>query len=103
MIKFLVNLFVVKLYARNNIFKHIKKQHVQDLVKVVRDFQQKKTKFAKWDADIAFIKLCKKKQLIPTFANVNAPLRNGTYKLKRKVARLVTETKLQIKHREKRK
>ena len=44
-----------------------------------------------------------KKKLIPTFAKVNAPLRNGTYKLKRKVARLVMETKLQIKHREKRK
>ena len=44
-----------------------------------------------------------KKQLIPTFAKVNAPLRNGTYKLKRKVAHLVMETKLQIKHREKRK
>ena len=55
------------------------------------------------DADIAFIKLCKKEQLIPTFAKVNVSIRNGTYKLERKMARLVMETELQNKHREKRK
>ena len=53
------------------------------------------------DADIAFIKLCKKEQFIPTFAKVNISIRNGTYKLKRKSARLVMETELQNKHREK--
>ena len=49
-----------------------------------------------------FIKLCKKEQLIPTFAKVTVSIRNGTYKLKRKIARLVMETGLQNKHREKR-
>ena len=51
-------LFILKLYARNNIFKHIKKKHGED----VRDFEQKKTKFEKLDADSAFIKLCEKKK-----------------------------------------
>ena len=50
-----------------------------------------------------FIKLCKKEQLIPTFAKVNVSIRNGTCKLKRKIAHLVMETELQNKHREKRK
>ena len=63
MIKLLVILFIIKLYARHNIFKHIKKNHGHDLIKVVRDFEQKKTKFEKLVADIAFIKLCKKEQL----------------------------------------
>ena len=47
----------------------------------------------------------KKEQLIPIFAKVNLALRNGTYKMnrKKKNARLVTETELQNKHREKRK
>ena len=103
MIKLLVILFIIKLYARKNIFKHIKKKHEHDLIKVVRDFEQKKTKFEKLDADIAFIKLCKKEQLTPTFAKVNVSIRNGTYKLKRKIARLVMKTELQNKHREKRK
>ena len=53
--------------------------------------------------DIVFIKLCKKEQLIPIFAKVNVSIRNGTYNLKRKIARLVMETELQNKHREKRK
>ena len=92
------------MHARKNILKHIKKKHGQDLIKVVRDFEQKKTKFKKLDADITFIKLSKKKQqLIPTFAKVNASIRNDTYKLKRKIACLVMETELQNKHREKRK
>ena len=55
--------FIIKFYAGNNIFKHIKKKHGHDLIKVVRDFEQKKTKFEKLVADIAFIKLCKKEQL----------------------------------------
>ena len=64
-------LFIIKLHARNNIFKHIKKKHGHDFIKVVKDFEQKKTKFEKLLADIAFIKLCKKEQLIPRFAKVN--------------------------------
>ena len=73
------------------------------MIKVARDFEQKKTKFEKLDADIVFIKLCKKEQLIPTFAKVNIYIRNGTYKLNREIADLVMETELQNKHREKRK
>ena len=91
-------LFTIKLCARNNIFKHITKKHGHDLIKVIRDFEQKETKFEKLVADIAFIKLCKKEH-----AKVSVSIRNGTYKLKRKIARLVMETELQNKHREKRK
>ena len=96
-------LFIIKLYARNNILKHIKNKSGYNLIKVVRDFEQKKTKFKILVANIAFIKLCKKAQLIPTFANVNASIRNRKYRLKRKVSRLVMQTELQNKHREKRK
>ena len=53
MIKRLVIHFIIKFYARNNIFKYIKKN-------------------AKMDADIAIIKLWKKEQFIPTFAKVKA-------------------------------
>ena len=96
-------LFIIKLYARNNILKHIKNKSGYNLIKVVRDFEQKKTKFKILVADIGFIKLCKKTQLIPTFANVNASIGNRKYRLKRKVSRLVMQTELQNKHREKRK
>ena len=36
----------------------------------------------------------KKEQLVPTFAEVNVSMRNGTYKLKKKIACLVNETEL---------
>ena len=49
------------------------------------------------------MKLCKKEQLVPTFAKVIVSIGNGTYKLKRKISRLVMEMELQNKHREKRK
>ena len=103
MIKLLVTLFIIKLYARDNVFKHIKKKHEHNLIKAVRDFEQKKAKSEKLVADIAFIKLCKKEQLIPSFAKVNVSIRNGTDKVKRKIARLMMETELKNKHREKRK
>ena len=73
------------------------------MIKALRDFEQKKAKFEKLVADIAFIKLCKKEQLIPSFAKVNVSIRNGTDKVKRKIARLMMETELKNKHREKRK
>ena len=103
MIKLLVTLFIIKLYTRDNVFKHIKKKHEHNLIKAVRDFEQKKAKFEKLVADIAFIKFCKKEQLIPSFAKVNVCIRNGTDKVKRKIAPLVMETELKNKHREKRK
>ena len=53
MIKFLVILFIIKLYVRNNISKQIKKKHGLDLIKVLGDFEHKKTKFEKLVADIA--------------------------------------------------
>ena len=91
------------MHTENDIFKHVKKKHGHDLIKVIRDFEKKKTKFENFVSDIAFIKLCKKEQLITTFAKVNVSIQNGTYKLKRKIASLVMETELQNKHREKRK
>ena len=48
-----------------------------------------------------FIKLCKKEHFTPKFVKVNVSIRNGTYKLKKKIARLVMETELQNKDREK--
>ena len=97
MIKLLVIPFIIKLYAWNNIFKHIKKKHGHDLIQVW------KTKLEKLVDDIAFIKLCKKGQLFSTFAKVSVFTKNGTYNLKRKTASSVIEKELQNKHWEKRK
>ena len=77
------------------------KKHWQDLVRVLRNLEQMKTKFSKLDTHIVFINLYKKEELIPTFAEVNVSIQNSPYKLKGKITRLVMETELQSKHQEK--
>ena len=47
MFKFLVLLFVIKLYARNNISKRIKKKHGQDILSHVRSLENLKSKYMK--------------------------------------------------------
>ena len=53
--------------------------------------------------DIKFIKSCKTENVILTFANVNLSTRYGSYKLKKRIARIIMENELQYKHKEKKK
>ena len=55
----------------------------------------------KVQADIKFIKLCKQENLIPTFANIKLSLKHSNNKLKKRIARILMETEIQNKHREK--
>ena len=64
MFKLLLLLFVIKLYARNNVLKRIKKKHGQDILSHVRLLDNLKTKSMENEADIKFIKLCKQENLI---------------------------------------
>ena len=64
MFKLLLLLFVIKLYARNNVLKRIKKKHGQDILSHVRLLENLKTKSMENEADIKFIKLCKQENLI---------------------------------------
>ena len=52
----------------------------------------------KLNTDIKFIKPWKKEHLIPTIAKVNVLIKSRSYKLKRKITRLVMNTELQNKH-----
>ena len=99
----LVILFVIKLYARNNIFKHIKKKHEQSVLNVVRKLEDVKTKINKLQEDIKFIKTCKRENLIPTLANVKLAIKTGNAKLKKNIAHLILEMEVQNKHVEKQK
>ena len=78
----LVILFVIKLYARNNSFKFIKKKHRQKIIVIVRSYESMKTKLMKVQTDIRFIKSCEKENLTATFAKVNLAIKNDSRKLK---------------------
>ena len=56
MLKLPVILFIIKLYARNNVFKHVKKKHGQEIIRTVRSLENLKTKYVKVVADIKFIR-----------------------------------------------
>ena len=103
MIRLLVILFIIKLYAQKNIFKYIKKKHGQNIVALVRTFEQLKDKYMKIQEDITFIKKCKLENIIPTFAKVKLSIKSGNTKLHKRIARIVMETELQNKHQQKKK
>ena len=55
----------------------------------------------KVQADIEFIKHCKSENIIPTFAKLNVSLKHSNHKLKSRIAKIVMETELQNKNRQK--
>jgi len=69
--KLLVILFIVKLFTQTNIFKSIEKKHGQFIRKQVKNLELLLTRIMKIKTDIAFMKSCKREELIPTFCNVN--------------------------------
>ena len=78
MFKLLVLLFIIKLCARINVFKFIKKKHGQDVITAVRNYEKVKTKCMKVDQGIKFIKTCKNEHLVPTFADLDINHTNRT-------------------------
>ena len=62
MFKLLVILYIIKLYAQINIYKHIKKKHGRDVIRNVRLYEKLKTKYMKINADIKYMKACKKEE-----------------------------------------
>ena len=69
---------------------------------IVRSYESLKTKLMKVQADIQFIKSCKKENLIPIFAKVNLAIKSDSRKLKLSLARLM-ESEIENKHHEKKK
>ena len=98
----LVILFISKLYTRINTFKYINKKHGRKVIKTLRTYESLKTKLMKVEAVIRFIKSCKKENLIPTFAKVKLAIKSGNWKLHLRIARIIMETEMLNKHREKR-
>ena len=99
---FLKTLFIIKLLAQINIFKYIERKHGQNIRKLVRRYEDLRTKITRIEADIRYINICKKEKLIPTFARTNLSIKHGTYRLKQKIAMMILTTELRYKHHRKR-
>ena len=94
----LVILFAIKLLVQVTIFKHIERKHWRQILENVRTLERLKGKWCKINKGIKFIKLCKKEDLIPTFAKVKLAIKSGNVKLQQKLARILMETGMQQKH-----
>ena len=87
----LVVLFIIKLYPRSNIFKHVKKKHGEDTLIITHTVEDLKVGLMKTEVDIHFIKTCKQANIILIFTKVKLSIKHGNKKLHPKIARLVME------------
>ena len=69
--KLLNYIFIIKWIAQSNIFSYIKKKHGQKKLKEVKNLESLKIKYIWVTSCINFIKSCKKKKVIPTFARIS--------------------------------
>ena len=75
---FLVILFLLKLYARVNIFKHIEEKYGQKEIKLARVIQKKRSRITKIQCDIKYLLSCKQNGLISLFARPKLSIRLAT-------------------------
>ena len=96
----LVILFLYKLYAHINIFKHIEEKYEQLKIKLTRIIQKQHTEIRKIKYDINYLLYCKRKGLRPQFPKPKFVVKINKY-LRDKVGRLILDTEIRNKHRKK--
>ena len=100
MYKLLVILFIIRLYARFNVFTYITEKYRLPEVKLTRLVEKYRLKLAKIKLDIKFLITCKRKNLIPVFAKPKLAI-NVNQKTRNKITNTLTEAELKNKYKEK--
>ena len=100
--KLLVILFILKLYARRNIFKLIYGKYGPNMLKIVRSYETVRKKIEKIKCDINFLLKCKKNNIFPTFVKPKFAI-TVNKKIKCKIHKLLLETKITNQHYKKKK
>ena len=96
--KLLVILFILKLYARVNIFKYIEQMYGRDNTKLARTIEKEHVKLAKLYYDIKFSIYCKKNNLTPTFTRPWYAVKIS-WCSRDKISRQILESEIKNKHR----
>ena len=99
--KLLVILFLLKLYARINVFRHIEEKYGQKEIKLARVIQKQRTRITKIECDMKYLLLSKRNNLTPFFARPKFSIRISYY-IRNKTGRQILETEINNKHRKKR-
>ena len=95
--KFLVILFILKLYAQIGIFKYIQEKYEQEMIKLATKIEKQRVKIAKVKCDIRFLLYCKKNNLAPIFTRPKLAIRVSNY-LRNKISRQILETEIRNQH-----
>ena len=101
MYKLLVILYMIKLYARINIYKHIKGKYGQRILKDARLLETIRSKLTKVKYDIEFLNTCKRNRLCPTFARPKFAIKISI-NIKKKITMTIISEEIKYKHKKKR-
>ena len=77
--KLLMILFLLKLYARINIFRHIEEKYGQKQIKLARVIQKQRSRITKIECDIKYLLFCRLNNLTPLFATPKFSIRISYY------------------------
>ena len=94
----LVFIFIIKIYARTNLFNITKEKYGHDTLRLVRRYEKLCVKLGKLNSDLKFLLCCKNEKLTPTFARPKLSIYT-TKNIKSKIARVIIQTEIQNKHR----
>ena len=93
LMKLLVLLFILKLYAQISTFKYIKEKYGQEMIKLAREIEKQHVKIAKIKCDTKFMLYCKKNNLAPIFTRPKFSIRVSNY-LQNKISCQILETEI---------
>ena len=95
--KLLVILFLLKLYAHLNIFKHIEEKYGQKEIKLARIIQKQRSRITKIQYNIKYLLLCKQNSLIPLFLRLKFLIKISYY-LCKKIGQEILEAEIKNKY-----
>ena len=88
--KLLVSLFILKLFARTNIFKLTEGKNGHNTITLAKMIEKQPSKFWKLKCDINYLLQCKLHNLISTFSLPKIPIQTSNY-LRNKVSQIFSK------------
>ena len=99
--KLLVTLFLLKLYVRINMFRHIQEKYGQKESNLARVIPKQRSHIMKIGCDVKYLLFCKRNRLTLLFGRAKFSIRISYY-LRNKIGRQILEAGIKNKSRQKR-
>ena len=83
-------MFILKLFARTNIFKLTEEKNGHNTITLARMIEKQRSKLSKLKCDINYLLQCKRHNLISTFSIPKIPIQTSNY-LRNKVSQIFSK------------